>query len=117
VIERAGIEIESVPRPRRGSRAAALALGAAVFLLVAPGTAAACAVCFGNPDSPHTQGMQNAILFLLAVIGGVLVALAAFFIHLTRKARAHREALPAGGRLAARLGSPRAPGGRNGASW
>ncbi len=60
----------------------------AVYLLVgAPSLAQACSVCFGNPDSPHTQGMRSAILFLLTIIGGVLVAFAAFFLRLRRLAR------------------------------
>ena len=60
----------------------------AVYLLVgAPSLARACSVCFGNPDSPHTQGMRSAIFFLLTIIGGVLVAFAAFFLRLRRLAR------------------------------
>ncbi len=62
-----------------------------VCLLVgAPAVARACSVCFGNPDSPHTQGMNNAILFLLAVIGAVLACFAAFFLHLRRMSRLAR---------------------------
>jgi hypothetical protein len=58
-----------------------------VVLLVAgsPGVVNACSVCLGNPDSPHTQGMNNAILFLLAVTLGVLAAFASFFIYLWRR--------------------------------
>ncbi len=60
----------------------------AVYLLVgAPSVARACSVCFGNPDSPHTQGMRGAIFFLLTIIGGVLVAFAAFFLRLRRLSR------------------------------
>ncbi len=60
----------------------------AVSLFVgAPSLARACSVCFGNPDSPHTQGMRSAIFFLLTIIGGVLVAFAAFFLRLRRLSR------------------------------
>lgn len=47
----------------------------------------ACSVCFGNPDSPHTQAMSKAILALLVVIGGVLVCFATFFLYLVRKSK------------------------------
>ena len=56
-------------------------------LLLIPRTVAACSVCFGNADSPQTQGIQGAILFLLAVIVSVLVAFAVFFVHLSRQAK------------------------------
>ena len=32
----------------------------------------ACAVCYGAPDHPVTQGMNNAIIFLLSTITFVL---------------------------------------------
>jgi hypothetical protein len=60
----------------------------AICILVGvPRIAEACSVCFGDPDSPHTQGMNNAILFLLAVTAGVLAAFAGFFIYLWRRSR------------------------------
>ncbi len=52
---------------------------------VLPRVAEACSVCFGNPDSPHTQGVQNAVWLLLAVIVSVLVALSTFFIQCIRR--------------------------------
>jgi len=39
----------------------------------------ACATCFGASDSAMAQGMNMGILALLAVIGGVLGGVAAFF--------------------------------------
>lgn len=66
-------------------------LASTIALLAgAPQLAEACSVCFGNPDSPHTQGMNNAILFLLAVIVAVLVCFAAFFLRLRRLSRLAR---------------------------
>ena len=50
--------------------------------------AAACAVCFGSPDSPMTQGAKAGILILLGVIGAVLtwiVAVALFWIRRARR--------------------------------
>jgi len=66
--------------------------------------AEACSVCFGNSDSPHVQGMNNAILFLLTVTLGVLAAFAVFFVVLWRRSRLHAAApgaslvCPRGGR-------------------
>lgn len=45
----------------------------------------ACAVCYGNPSDPFVIGMNWAVLFLLAVIGGVLVGFAVFFLKLRKK--------------------------------
>lgn len=82
------------------------------LLLAAPRLLEACSVCFGNPDSPHTQGMNNAILFLLVVIGGVLVGFATFFLHLVRRSRL-AGAGDLGG-LSRHGGAPAATSGNNG---
>lgn len=88
-------------------------LAAVLFLLSVPAVAQACSVCFGNPDHPQTQGVQKAIVFLLAVIGGVLAALATFFIHLVRRSRlAARTATTTNGRLAG-VGDPANNNGRS----
>ena len=42
-----------------------------IFLFL-PGISHACAVCFGAQDSPMTDGMNKAIMFLLFVISFVL---------------------------------------------
>ena len=60
----------------------ALALGA----LAHPGTAAACAVCYGQSDAPMAQGMNWGIMALLGVIGTVLALFSAFFVFLAKKA-------------------------------
>jgi hypothetical protein len=67
----------------------------AVFLALAPRSALACAVCFGQSDSKLAVGMNMGIFTLLFVIGTVLVIFASFFIFLARRA--------------ARFGSPAAP--------
>lgn len=67
----------------------ALAVGAACGL---PREAAACSVCLGDPNSPHMQGVNNAILFLLAVTLGVLAAFVCFFVCLWRRSRLHAAA-------------------------
>jgi len=60
---------------------------AVVFALAIPRVALACPVCFGQNDSPLAQAMNMGILAMLIVVAGVLVAFAAFFIHLMRRAR------------------------------
>lgn len=81
----------SVPRHMVGkSGAGRLAMLIVCVLLATPRLLEACAVCFGNPDSPHTQGMNNAILFLLVIVGGVLVCFAAFFLSLVRRSKLAR---------------------------
>lgn len=57
------------------------------LLLLAPGHAWACAVCYGASDSSQTAGMNYAIITLLGIIGAVLGGVAAFFIYLIRRAR------------------------------
>lgn len=74
-----------VPR----SRALQIAI-VAVLLLAAP-AAFACPVCFGAPDSPQTNGMNNAIGFLLGIIGFVQIGFVALFVTLWRRARALRR--------------------------
>lgn len=58
----------------------------ALALLGVPGTAHACAVCFGNSDSKLTQGMMAGVLVLLLVVLTVLGGFAALFIFLARRA-------------------------------
>ena len=47
----------------------------------------ACPVCFGQSDSPMAWAMNTGILFMLAIVGGVLAGFASFFVHLVRRAR------------------------------
>jgi hypothetical protein len=55
--------------------------------------ASACPSCYGNPDESATQGMNFAILSLLGVTSGVLVAFGAFFLQLRRRARSLHDRL------------------------
>lgn len=50
--------------------------------------AAACAVCYGEPDSPMSRGLTWGILALCAVVGVVLSGVAVFFIHVGRRSAA-----------------------------
>ncbi len=58
---------------------------AAAALLLAPRAAGACAVCFGDPDSPATKGLTAAVLFLVGVIVAVLAGVALFAIVMLRR--------------------------------
>lgn len=59
----------------------------AVVLLVLPQSGFACPVCYGDPQSSMTDGMNMAIVSLLGVTGGVLTGVAAFFLFLRRRLR------------------------------
>ncbi len=61
--------------------------GAFALLLASALPALACAVCFGDPESPQTQGMNSAILFLMGVIGSVLAAFASMFVYWAARSR------------------------------
>lgn len=62
----------------------ALCLIAAACVMI-PGTASACAACYGQSDSPLANGMNWGILSLLTTIVFVLGLIAAFFVFLARK--------------------------------
>ena len=64
----------------------------AALLLLAPRLAGACAVCFGDPDSPASKGLTVAVLFLVGVIVAVLAGVALFaFSMLRRNERQHEH--------------------------
>ena len=53
-----------------------------------------CAVCYGDPNHPVSEGMNNAILFLLFVIAFVLLCIAtsiAILIKRTKKVELTRS--------------------------
>ena len=55
--------------------------------LAAPRMSWACAVCFGDPNSPMAIGASWGILLLLGVTAGVLSAFAGFFLYLLKRSR------------------------------
>ena len=64
----------------------------AVVLLAAASPALACPVCFGNPNSSQTKGMQAGILALLLVTVAMLTAFGGFFfVYLRRRIRVFEE--------------------------
>ena len=57
--------------------------------------AAACQVCFADPNSPLTRGVEMGVWFLLAVILLVEAAFGIFFfVYLRRRARGIRIPMP-----------------------
>lgn len=46
-----------------------------------------CAVCFGDPTSPLTQGYNYAVVALLVVVGLVLGAFGALFLNIRKRTR------------------------------
>lgn len=74
------VPVRSAWSPRR----LAIALLGAVLPLLAP-AANACAVCFGQTDSPLGKGLHWGVLALLAFIFAVLAVFGAFAIFLARR--------------------------------
>jgi hypothetical protein len=63
--------------------------------LLAAAPAAACATCFGDPNSPITQSAEMGVWFLLAVIVLVELGFAVFFfVYLRRRGRGFRDPMP-----------------------
>ena len=82
----------SYPFPRTSNLEARLIY--TMVMILAAKAAAACPVCFGDPNSPMTKGTDNAVWFLLGVIGFVQIGFVALFVTFWRRARAlrrHRE--------------------------
>jgi len=52
-----------------------------------PQGALACAVCYGDPNSLQTAGLNLAIFSLLGFIGTVLMGFAGFFLYLRHKSK------------------------------
>ena len=46
-----------------------------------------CAVCYGALDDPMTKGMNNAILFLLSIIGFLLISIIATTFYFNYRAK------------------------------
>jgi len=63
--------------------------------LALPGIAAACATCFGDPQAPVTQGMNNAILMLLGVVGLVYVGIGKLFWDFRKRSKKLQQQQPA----------------------
>ena len=60
-------------------------------ILLVPVVLSACPVCYGNPDSPMTRSSNNAILFMIGVVGFVQIGFIAMFWSFWRRAKAMRR--------------------------
>ena len=58
----------------------------ALFLAAAP-SARACAVCYGDPQSPLTHGAKQGILAMLIITYVVVIGLGAMFTFMIVRAR------------------------------
>jgi len=63
----------------------------AIVLLVVPAVLSACPVCYGAPNSPMTKSSNNAIIFMLGIIGFVQVGFVAMFWSFWRRAKELRR--------------------------
>ena len=59
-----------------------------ILLLILISALYPCAVCYGAPDHPVTQGMNNAVLFLLFIIAFVLSCVAGSIFILIKRTKA-----------------------------
>ena len=77
-------------------RTLGLLVGAALAASVlAAAPAAACATCFGDPNSPITKSAEMGVWFLLAVIVLVEAGFGVFFlVYLRRRARGFPDPMP-----------------------
>lgn len=73
------------------TRNARIAVIAAAVLLLAPAVLSACPVCYGAPNSPMTKSSNNAIMFMLGIIGFVQVGFIAMFWSFWRRAKELRR--------------------------
>ena len=62
-----------------------------IAILLIPTVLSACPVCYGAPDSPMTKSSNNAILFMIGVIGFVQIGFIAMFWSFWRRAKAMRR--------------------------
>jgi hypothetical protein len=71
----------------------------ALLSLTAPRALLACAVCFGQSDSPLAAGINDGIFLMLGLIAVFWIAFGSFFIYLRRRARRLQLSHPQEGTL------------------
>ena len=59
----------------------------AAFLLLSAADASACAVCYGDPNSPLTKGMNAGVWVLLGCILTLLTGFASMFLYWMSRSR------------------------------
>lgn len=65
----------------------AIPMALTALWLALPRAASACATCYGAADAPMTQGMNNAILMLIAIVGVVYVGIGKVFLDFRRRSK------------------------------
>ena len=63
----------------------------AIVIVLTPAILSACPVCYGNPGSPMTKSSNNAMIFMLGIIGLVQVGFVAMFWSFWRRAKELRR--------------------------
>jgi len=63
----------------------------ALLILLTAQLAHACPTCYGDPNSPLTRGSDNAVLFMLGIVGFVQIGFVGLFVTFWRRARALRR--------------------------
>ena len=58
-----------------------------LFILMLPSAVYPCAVCFGDPESPMTDGMNKAIIFLLSIISFILISVILIVSYFYRRSK------------------------------
>jgi len=61
-----------------------------IIIIVSPKIVTACATCYGAPDAPATQGLNMAILVLLAFTGSVLCSIVIASFSLYKRSKSYR---------------------------
>ncbi len=66
----------------------------AVIVLGGAPLAAACPVCFGDPNAQMSKGAEQGVWFLLGVMFLVQIGFGIFFLYLRRRLREVRDPMP-----------------------
>jgi len=61
-----------------------------ILIIGSPKFLTACATCYGAPDAPATQGLNMAILVLLAFTGSVLSSIVIASFSLYKRSKSYR---------------------------
>lgn len=75
------------PARRFSNLSVAVLLAVAALVFASAGEAGACAVCYGNPESPMTKGLTAGILVLLGCILTLLGGFASMFLYWMSRSR------------------------------
>ena len=68
---------------------------ALIGTLIIPSQVAACPSCYGNLQSPRSEGVNSAIMAMLGITGMVLTGISTFFfVVMRRRVRIYRSSLP-----------------------